>query len=52
MANVSFTEGISMTNISFANNAIVFNLIEVKIGIIFVLNEECISPKGDDFLFV
>ena len=52
MAKVSFTEGISMTNIYFTNNAIFFNLIEVKIGIIFVLNEECISPKGDNFSFV
>ena len=52
MANVSFIEGISMTNTSFTNNALVFNLIKVKIGIIFVLNEECISPKGNDFSFV
>ena len=45
MAKVSFIEGTSMTYASFTNNALVFNLIEVKIGIIFVLNEECISPK-------
>ena len=52
MVYVSFTEGISMTNISFTNNAIIINLIEVEIGIIFVLNKECISPKGDNFSFV
>ena len=52
MAKVSFIEGISMTNTFFTNNTIVFNLIEVKIGIIFVLNKECISSKGNDFSFV
>ena len=52
MANFSFTEDISMTNTSFTHNALVFNLIVVKIGIIFVLNEECISLKGNDFSFV
>ena len=52
LIDVPFTKGIRMTNTSFTNNAIVFNLIEEKIGNISALNEYCIRPKKTFFVFV
>ena len=45
-------EGIELGDITFADNAEVLRLIEGKIGIISVLNEECVRPKGNDTAFV
>jgi myosin heavy subunit len=45
-------EGIELGEITFADNAEVLRLIEGKIGIISVLNEECVRPKGNDTAFV
>lgn len=45
-------EGIELGNIQFVDNAEVLRLIEGKIGIISVLNEECVRPKGNDVSFV
>jgi myosin heavy subunit len=45
-------EGIELGDISFEDNAEVLQLIEGKIGIISVLNEECVRPKGNDTSFV
>ena len=45
-------EGIELGDITFADNAEVLRLIEGKIGIISVLNEECVRPKGNDTSFV
>lgn len=45
-------EGIELGNIQFADNVEVLRLIEGKIGIISVLNEECVRPKGNDISFV
>jgi len=45
-------EGIELGEISFEDNAEVLRLIEGKIGIISVLNEECVRPKGNDVAFV
>lgn len=45
-------EGIELGDITFDDNAEVLRLIEGKIGIISVLNEECVRPKGNDTSFV
>ena len=45
-------EGIELGEITFADNAEVLRLIEGKIGVISVLNEECVRPKGNDTAFV
>ena len=45
-------EGIELGEISFDDNTEVLKLIEGKIGIISVLNEECVRPKGNDIAFV
>ena len=45
-------EGIELGDIQFSDNAEVLRLIEGKIGIISVLNEECVRPKGNDTAFV
>ena len=45
-------EGIEMADISFTDNTTVLNLIEGRIGLISLLNEECIRPNGNDSSFV
>jgi myosin V len=45
-------EGIDLGDIIFSDNADVLQLIEGKIGVISVLNEECVRPKGNDTSFV
>eukprot|EP00928_Gymnodinium_smaydae_P031590 TRINITY_DN23142_c0_g1_i1.p1 TRINITY_DN23142_c0_g1~~TRINITY_DN23142_c0_g1_i1.p1 ORF type:complete len:1423 (-),score=232.39 TRINITY_DN23142_c0_g1_i1:56-4324(-) len=46
------SEGIPVNRIEFKDNAHVLALIESKLGIIAMLNEECIRPKGSDANFV
>jgi myosin heavy subunit len=45
-------EGIELGEITFDDNADVLRLIEGRVGIISVLNEECIRPNGNDMGFV
>ncbi|MGH7954988.1 MAG: myosin family protein, partial [Gloeomargaritales cyanobacterium] len=45
-------EGIDMINLTVDDNAEVLNLIEGRIGIMAVLNEECVRPQGNDITFV
>jgi len=45
-------EGIELGTLEFSDNAEVLNLIEGRMGLISVLNEECVRPKGNDFSFV
>jgi hypothetical protein len=44
-------EGIQWTFIDFKDNSPVLELIEGRMGIITVLNEECMLPKGGDTTF-
>mmetsp|Transcript_7318 Transcript_7318/g.15200 ORF Transcript_7318/g.15200 Transcript_7318/m.15200 type:complete len:1329 (+) Transcript_7318:244-4230(+) len=45
-------EGLDMCAIEFADNTSVLRLIEGRMGLISVLNEECVRPKGNDSAFV
>ena len=45
-------EGIALGEIQFEDNADVLNLVEGRMGLIAVLNEECVRPKGSDSAFV
>jgi len=45
-------EGIALGEVEFSDNAEVLNLIEGRMGLISVLNEECVRPKGNDISFV
>ncbi len=45
-------EGIAMPNLSFTDNSDVVNLIEGRMGLIAMLNEECLRPHGNDSSFV
>jgi len=45
-------EGIELGEISFDDNAEVLRLMEGRVGIISVLNEECVRPNGSDTGFV
>ena len=45
-------EGIALGDISFSDNAEVLRLIEGRMGLIAVLNEECVRPNGNDTSFV
>lgn len=45
-------EGIELGDVTFADNAEVLNLVEGRMGLIAVLNEECVRPKGNDSAFV
>ena len=45
-------EGIALGEIQFEDNAVVLNLVEGRMGLIAVLNEECVRPKGSDSAFV
>lgn len=46
------SEGIELGEVAFSDNAEVLNLIEGRMGLISVLNEECVRPKGNDVAFV
>jgi len=45
-------EGIPLDEIKFDDNSDVLNLIEGKAGLLSMLNEECVRPKGSDEAFV
>ena len=45
-------EGIPLTEIHYDDNTDVLDLIEGRTGLLAMLNEECIRPKGNDFDFV
>eukprot|EP00592_Proboscia_alata_P008371 CAMPEP_0194358204 /NCGR_PEP_ID=MMETSP0174-20130528/5497_1 /TAXON_ID=216777 /ORGANISM="Proboscia alata, Strain PI-D3" /LENGTH=1339 /DNA_ID=CAMNT_0039128457 /DNA_START=62 /DNA_END=4081 /DNA_ORIENTATION=+ len=45
-------EGIELGDVTFSDNAHVLSLVEGRMGIISVLNEECVRPKGNDVSFV
>ena len=45
-------EGIALGEIQYEDNADVLNLVEGRMGLIAVLNEECVRPKGSDAAFV
>ena len=45
-------EGIELGEIQYEDNADVLNLVEGRMGLIAVLNEECVRPKGSDAAFV
>jgi len=45
-------EGIPLDEISYDDNTDVLDLIESKTGLLAMLNEECVRPKGDDQAFV
>ena len=46
-------EGILLGEVTaFSDNSDVLNLVEGKLGIIAVLNEECVRPNGNDLAFV
>ena len=45
-------EGIAMPNLSFTDNSEVVSLIEGRMGLISMLNEECLRPHGNDASFV
>ncbi|ETV75447.1 hypothetical protein, variant [Aphanomyces astaci] len=44
-------EGIPWTKIEFADNMNVLELIEGRFGLLALLNEECMRPKGSDVAF-
>jgi myosin V len=46
------SEGIPLAAIWYDDNAAVLDLIEAPTGLLNLLNEECIRPKGNDFTFV
>ncbi|CAM9345683.1 unnamed protein product [Pylaiella littoralis] len=45
-------EGIPWSHVDFSDNAEVLGLVESRMGIIAVLNEECVRPRGGDLSFV
>ena len=45
-------EGIPLSDISVEDNSHVLNLIEGRMGLVSVLNEECLRPHGNDASFV
>jgi myosin-5 len=45
-------EGIELAEITYDDNTDVLDLIEGRTGLLAMLNEECIRPKGSDFDFV
>jgi myosin-5 len=45
-------EGIELGEVKFSDNSNVLSLIEGRMGLISVLNEECVRPKGNDVAFV
>eukprot|EP00548_Thalassiothrix_antarctica_P007038 CAMPEP_0194150720 /NCGR_PEP_ID=MMETSP0152-20130528/44846_1 /TAXON_ID=1049557 /ORGANISM="Thalassiothrix antarctica, Strain L6-D1" /LENGTH=1297 /DNA_ID=CAMNT_0038853921 /DNA_START=395 /DNA_END=4289 /DNA_ORIENTATION=+ len=45
-------EGIPLGQISYEDNVDVLKLVEGRMGLIAILNEECVRPKGADISFV
>lgn len=45
-------EGIELCDLTYEDNSDVLNLIEGRMGLIAVLNEECVRPRGNDSAFV
>lgn len=45
-------EGIALGEITYEDNRDVLDLVEGRMGLIAVLNEECVRPKGNDTAFV
>ncbi|EQC32929.1 hypothetical protein SDRG_09459 [Saprolegnia diclina VS20] len=45
-------EGIPLDLVSFEDNQPILDLIEGKLGIVDLLNETCLQPKGSDSMFV
>jgi len=45
-------EGIELGEVVFSDNVEVLKLVEGRMGIIAVLNEECVRPRGNDISFV
>mmetsp|Transcript_22722 Transcript_22722/g.30067 ORF Transcript_22722/g.30067 Transcript_22722/m.30067 type:complete len:1036 (-) Transcript_22722:432-3539(-) len=45
-------EGIDLDEITYSDNSEVLKLIEGRMGLIAILNEECVRPKGNDASFV
>jgi myosin-5 len=45
-------EGIALDDITYDDNTDVLDLIEGKTGLLAMLNEECVRPKGSDEAFV
>jgi len=45
-------EGITMPDVAFSDNSEVVNLIEGRMGLVSMLNEECLRPHGNDASFV
>ncbi|GAX24070.1 hypothetical protein FisN_9Hh321 [Fistulifera solaris] len=45
-------EGIDLAEIKYEDNGDVLELIEHRSGLIALLNEECVRPKGNDFEYV
>jgi myosin V len=45
-------EGVPLAEITYDDNTDVLDLIEARGGLLAMLNEECIRPKGNDFDFV
>jgi myosin V len=46
------SEGIELGEIYYKDNVDILNLVEGRMGLIAVLNEECVRPKGSDVAFV
>ena len=46
------SEGIELAEIYYDDNTDVLDLIEGRSGLLALLNEECVRPKGNDFDFV
>ncbi len=45
-------EGITMPSVQFEDNSEVLNLVEGRMGMINMLNDECLRPHGNDASFV
>ena len=45
-------EGIELGDVAFSDNDAVINLMEGRMGLVAVLNEECVRPNGNDTSFV
>ncbi len=45
-------EGIALPEVDFSDNSEVLHLVEGRMGLISILNEECLRPHGNDSSFV
>eukprot|EP00550_Attheya_septentrionalis_P011962 CAMPEP_0198303888 /NCGR_PEP_ID=MMETSP1449-20131203/57118_1 /TAXON_ID=420275 /ORGANISM="Attheya septentrionalis, Strain CCMP2084" /LENGTH=1261 /DNA_ID=CAMNT_0044006395 /DNA_START=168 /DNA_END=3953 /DNA_ORIENTATION=+ len=46
------SEGIKLEQIQYQDNSIIIDLVEGRLGLIALLNEECLRPRGSDKGFV